>query len=52
MEEEIPKTDDTADNEHGQINFSEVEGEREKENTHGEAIRDVASGADLEEPLK
>ena len=52
MEEERPKTDDTADNEHGQTNFSEAEGEREKENEHGEAIRDVASGADLEEPLK
>ena len=52
MEEVRPKTDDTADNEHGQTNFSEAEGEREKENAHGEAIRDVASGADLEEPLK
>ena len=52
MEEERPKTDDTADNEHGQTNFLKAEGEREKENEHGEAIRDVASGADLEEPLK
>ena len=51
MEEERPQIDENEKNLHGQENFSGNAGETAG-SEHADSIRDVATGADLREPLK